>query len=328
MSRTAKQIISDRSFDQQHEQHVTKTNRLSVSFQLRDNQIIVSGEEGCVNMVEANPNMTIAELKEAMVNNVDIDDKYSYKITSPATVLPPLCKKFKGPSWNTKTAREEVARYFGILGFGQKGKKYNKEDESKIPAFWPDSIAYSAFKHPTREKLENLNLVMEAILQFYQLDADSHHTEILPEVDLTEPVRKKKKPSARSKEFVDSDEEDDDGVRGPVSADEHHEEEDETNLAGTTQDEDFPAVQDDLPMSLYPAPSVNPAPPVYPASPSASSSATPMPMLGKSSTTPAPSFSSNFIGRGLVPNYSDSESESDRSTNVTYHDESDLDMSD
>ena len=74
--------------------------------------------------------------------------------------------------------------------------------------FWPDSLAYSEFKHPTREKLENLNLVMEAILEYYQLDSENHHTEIIPEVDLNEPVRKKKKPSQKSRKFLDNDEED------------------------------------------------------------------------------------------------------------------------
>lgn len=199
MSRTVKQITSDRTFDIQHEEHVTKTNRLSVSFQLRDNNVVVSGEEGCVNMIEANPDMTIAELKKAMMENVDIDDKYKFKSTS--TSLPPLCSKFRGPSWNTRVARQEVSKYFAILGFGKKGTKYT--DNSNVPDFWPDSLAYSTFQHPSKEKLDTLNIIMEAILLHFQLDPETHHTEILPEVDLSKPVRKKKKP-AKSKQFIDS----------------------------------------------------------------------------------------------------------------------------
>ena len=245
---------------------------------VRDGLITCSGSSNIVSFVQDQDLMSLTV--HELFHKINYEESSNIYDESTALWFPKMKRKFKGPGWNWSIAYQTLKSYFNVLGFKKGGNKHFGNPDDK-PSSFPDSIAWESFKHPGSEKIDRINTVIHAILEFHG-----------------------------------------------ISADEHHEEEEETNVAGTTQDDDIPASQDDLPVSVNPVPPVNPAPPVYPASPSASSSATPMPMLGKSSTTPAPSFSSNFIGRGLVPDYSDSESESDTSTNVTYHDESDLDMSD
>ena len=54
-----------------------------------------------------------------MQENIDIDDKYSYKITSPPSILPPMTIKYKGPSWLLMTqlmvTLDEWSKY--VFGF-------------------------------------------------------------------------------------------------------------------------------------------------------------------------------------------------------------------
>ena len=51
--------------------------------------------------------------------------------------------------------------------------KYQKDK----PLFWPDKIAFSKFEHLSRESLKDIDIVMEALVRFHNLDPNTHHTE-------------------------------------------------------------------------------------------------------------------------------------------------------
>lgn len=203
MERSIQQISSDKNFDYQLESHVIKTNRRTLALSVRDNQIFIRGEKNAVNLLDQNRDMKVSEFLEKLKDVVDIDDQYEYETIDPELILPPLKHKFKGCNWTVTYAREAVSQYMAILGYGHKGSKsYKNEDDQ--PPFWSDSEAWLTFRNPRQETKEKLTKIMESLLSYYGLDAETHHTEPVTVEVPVKPRAKKQKTRA----FIDNDDSD------------------------------------------------------------------------------------------------------------------------
>ena len=188
--RTNKQINSDFKFDKELEKLVTKECRRVLVVSLRGDTVVISGEKSSLDLVNSREDLTIKDLINHMkeLGESSSTDDFVYDSTAELH-FPPLERKFDGPHWDHATAKSTVTQWFTILGFGRYGnKKYKKESDE--PQFWPDSESWTTFEHPSYSSLETLNKILRRMMEFYGLDPETHHCEVL---NPDEPARKKKK---------------------------------------------------------------------------------------------------------------------------------------
>ena len=78
--------------------------------------------------------------------------------------------KFKGKRWNIKTAREQLAVYMNIIGFGRGGsKQYGRADDE--PEGWPDEHSFVALQGAGYATVKVASDMIESLLKYYGKDA-------------------------------------------------------------------------------------------------------------------------------------------------------------
>ena len=120
-NRSVKQIQTDRKFDKKHEEHVSEGGRRLVCFSLRGNDVIISGEDSAVKIVE-DEDITIKELKNKLKAMGEPEDKghnLKYIQKKSARLLPTMCVKIGGKKWSIKTGRIQVTEFMTELGYGR-----------------------------------------------------------------------------------------------------------------------------------------------------------------------------------------------------------------
>ena len=162
MSRKTMKI--DQNFDKKLSEHVCKNRRRTLCLSLRGTQVVLSGEENCVDLALDNKDeMTVGELMEAIkvMGSEEEDEDMRFK-TSEQVVFPPFRVKFKGRLWTTLKAREELGIILSILGFGKGGsRKFNIAADE--PAGWPDEHSFETFEHPSHTSLKVANEIIESL---------------------------------------------------------------------------------------------------------------------------------------------------------------------
>ena len=108
-NRTVLQIQSDRKFDKKHEEHVSKGGRRIVSFSLRGDEVIISGDEASVN-IAVNEDISIKELKNKLraLGETKEKENLNYIVNESSRLLPPMHVKIGGRKLSIKTARIQV----------------------------------------------------------------------------------------------------------------------------------------------------------------------------------------------------------------------------
>ena len=82
--------------------------------------------------------------------------------------------------------------------FYNQGNNTYGVDKDK-PEYWPDSLSWSSFQHPSYAKAQDCNIVLESIFKHLNLDINLYHRDN----GSVEPPKKKKK--VASKQTVDND---------------------------------------------------------------------------------------------------------------------------
>ena len=244
--RTNKQINSDIKFDKEVEKLVTKECRRVLVISLRDDVGVMSGEKSCIDLVNSREDLTIKDLVNHMKGLGESTAKadFVYESTAAAIHFPPLERKFDGPTWDFQFAKNTVTQWFTILGYGRYGsKKYKKEQDE--PPFWPDSESWTTFEHPSYSNLETINKILRSMMEFYGLNPETHHTEV---INPDEPIRKKQKrrnkktlkAQKKSQSFVEEDS-DSEVVLSDMELNDQNEDPTTTTEASTTTTPSGPA---------------------------------------------------------------------------------------
>ena len=194
-NRSVLQIQNDRKLDKKHEEHVSKGGRRLVSFSLRGDDVIISGDEASVN-ISVNEDITIKELKnqiKALGEPIEKGHNLKYILKKPSRLLPPMRVKIGGKKWSTKAARIQLSEYMTELGYGRGGNlSYNKDK----PSWWPQSIAWEQWEHPYYLTMNECKEILETIIRVVlKEDPDIYHfgKEVDNEKEKNQIVRKSSK---------------------------------------------------------------------------------------------------------------------------------------
>ena len=174
-NRSVLQIQTDRKLDKKHEEHVSKGGRRLVTFSLRGDDVIISGDESSVNLA-VNEDISIKELKnqiKALGEPKEKGHNLKYILKKPSKLLPPMRVKIGGRKWSTKAARVQLTEYMTELGYGRGGNLSYKDDK---PSWWPQSIGWEKCEHPYDLTMDECKEILETIIKtVLKEDPDKYH---------------------------------------------------------------------------------------------------------------------------------------------------------
>ena len=120
--------------------------------------------------------------KPNIVKSDSLQTKLELKSTRPLT-LPPLFAPFKDEKkgWTKSNVAEQVTLYINLLGYGIGGDKTfvssTKHKDSSKPEWFPDSISYENYTHPSKAKITENEDVIDSIFKHHGLDIKTHVVE-------------------------------------------------------------------------------------------------------------------------------------------------------
>ena len=85
--------------------------------------------------------------------------------------------KDKSRGWSKDTVSEQLTLYFNILGYGYGGDKSlvnTKFKTSTKPEWFPSSVSFEDYIHPSHAKLKENEDVLESLLKHFGLDPRKH----------------------------------------------------------------------------------------------------------------------------------------------------------
>ena len=190
-------------FDKALKEYVVKEKKRVLCISIRGQEVIMGGEEDSVVLAKENmENMTLGEITRAMKEMEEVEDDFNFKSTEPVT-FPPMKVKFKGKRWNIKTAREQLAVYMNIIGFGRGGsKQYGRADDE--PEGWPDEHSFVALQGAGYASVKVASDIIESLLEYYGKDAKTHP--YIEEEPKTPEKKSKKRKRAAQKDPVQVEE--------------------------------------------------------------------------------------------------------------------------
>ena len=158
-----------------HVKVVTQEEAISkvICITVRDNKVVVSGQQNLVSIFKDEDVMTNTSVKELLEKCQKLAKDNQYELYRPV-IFPPLTHKFMGPSWKWNVAQENLQVYFNVMGFGRGSPKEFGKESSK-PDWWPQSdsdakLLWQNFKHPTYTSFEHCNLLLNCIFDFCDLN--------------------------------------------------------------------------------------------------------------------------------------------------------------
>ena len=109
-------------------------------------------------------NVTLAEISEKLLDLEKQEDLVYEILFNRKFAKFPI--KFKSKKWSLDIARVELTSIMSSLGFGKGGtKKYGNIED--IPEGWPQEDSFENFKHASKTRLNDINLIIESILSPY-----------------------------------------------------------------------------------------------------------------------------------------------------------------
>ena len=221
MSRSVAQTNADKEFDKKACQHVEKYSPRLCSFCIRDGEVYLVGEKQTVELVQesADLKLTVEELlvkMKALTHDDSSDTFVINKAFHGPDPFPLMDIKFKGPSWNYYSARTQLTKYFNFLGFGRAKDTKTYQDLTDEPEWFPDGLSWEIYKHASKSTLANMNLIFKSMFEYFNINIDTHHSEIIEESSSKTKRKKSTKKTtnkkAKTPEFLDDleEEEEDD----------------------------------------------------------------------------------------------------------------------
>ena len=112
----------------------------------------------------------------------ETDEKPEVKMNRPL-ILPPLFAPFKNEKkgWTKAMVAEQLNLYLNLLGYGVGGDKSfvagTKNKDTSKPAWFPDSISFEDYSHPSKAKLRENEEIIESLLNYYGINVHNHVVE-------------------------------------------------------------------------------------------------------------------------------------------------------
>ena len=202
--RTLKQLNADKKHDKVLEQHVEKKKRQVVQFSLQDENVRISGEQRSLEIVnkEDLDKITLLDLiKHLKGLGEDISETYKYVMRldleeEEQFLLPKMRFAFQNGEWSYEHARFQVAEYMTHLGYGGNGPKAYKLEKDE-PSWFPDSLSWELFEHPSRASKDILNKVMRAIMTEFEIPESYHCQELNANGEIVSTKKKRKRKSKK-----------------------------------------------------------------------------------------------------------------------------------
>ena len=128
-----------------------------------------------------NSKLVIKETENSDENKPEEENKMEkiYTNHKPGMNLPKLVCPFKDKrrGWNKSTARDQAQLFLNLLEYEQGGRKSlvtTKYKTAEKPKFWPDSISFDKYDHPSSEGVSANEDLIESILEFHGYNIQTH----------------------------------------------------------------------------------------------------------------------------------------------------------
>ena len=158
--------------------HVEKHQTRILCICLRDDNIVVSGDQAAVDIFQSmdKDNDSVTSLVEQIKNlGHETNRKFSKeKLFKGSDQLPMMKIKYKAKGWNAKVARSVLTEWMSLLGYSSGGKKYGAGEE---PIWWPDSESWESFRYPSYASQDVVHSILESICTHFNIDILSYHTD-------------------------------------------------------------------------------------------------------------------------------------------------------
>ena len=113
---------------------------------------------------------------------------------------------FQNGEWSLDHARFQVAEYMTHLGYGGSGPKAYKKEKDE-PTWFPDSLSWELFEHPSRASKDVLNKIMRAIMNEYEIPETHHMEKVNENGEIVSSKKKRKRKSRKNRARKDKDNE-------------------------------------------------------------------------------------------------------------------------
>ena len=181
LKRKTAKVVADKKFAKAMTTYVEEERRELLSVTLFDGKSYFSASPKVAKLMEENPTV-LEKLVELFEKNLEVDNVEEEKPEikeNQKTILPLLFAPFQDKSrgWHRETVSEQVTLYFNILGYGYGGDKSlvtTKFKSSTKPAWFPSSVNFDEYIHPSHAKLKENEDVIESLLTHFGLDPRKH----------------------------------------------------------------------------------------------------------------------------------------------------------
>lgn len=183
LKRKTAEVVADKKFTKAMTSYVQEERRELLSVTLFDGKSYFSASPKVAKLMEENPTVMqklvqIFEEKLVVEEEKEKEEKPEIK-ENQKTLLPLLFAPFQDKSrgWNRETVSEQVTLYFNILGYGYGGDKSlvsTKFKSSTKPAWFPSSVNFDDYIHPSHAKLKENEDIIESLLSHFGLDPRKH----------------------------------------------------------------------------------------------------------------------------------------------------------
>jgi len=161
-----------------------------------------------------NSKLVIRETENSDENKPEEENKMEkiYTNQKPGMNLPKLVCPFKDKrrGWNKSTARDQAQLYLNLLEYGLGGRKSlvtTKFKTAEKPKFWPDSISFEKYDHPSSVSVSANEDLIESILEFYGYNIKTHcHSPKKQEKKKRQTKKKEKKSQLQTEDINDNTE--------------------------------------------------------------------------------------------------------------------------
>ena len=178
------EVVADKKFCKAMTSYVEEDKRNLLTVTVFDGKTTFSASPKIARIMEDHPDVleTLKEIFEKkLAVQEDVLEKPDLKVVTDIS-LPFLFAPFKDKKrgWTKDNVSEQLILYLNILGYGIGGDKSLVKTKFKTatkPEWWPSSIDFDAYTHPSHAKLQDNEDIIESLFKHFDLDPMKHAKE-------------------------------------------------------------------------------------------------------------------------------------------------------
>ena len=181
LKRQTAEVVADKRFSKVMDAYVEEDKRELFSVTLFNGKPNFFASPRVAKLLEESPSVleTLTEIfeKKLELDENKVEERVMHKIGEPE--LPMLFAPFKDKArgWTKETVSEQLTLYLNILGYGYGGDKSltkTKNKESTKPSWFPPSVDFDGYSHPSHAKLSENEDILESLMKHHGLDPLTH----------------------------------------------------------------------------------------------------------------------------------------------------------